>query len=186
MAISASGLSGKFTPLLRASFRRQLCCATSKDSRHSCVARLTDDENPSRINPANFPDSTLVLCQRCCYESWPKSKKLVLRLTVYDRGCPRETSKIYTHNIVVDGALVIVRQQVHRSGCLSLQKSALSIDGEAVEQAVAARPPQIVLAAASGAMRLSNRFSVIFFRACREELLHLCFPAGQVQVLPAG
>ncbi len=27
---------------------------------------------------------------------------------------------------------------------------------------------------------LSNRFSVIFFRACREELLHLCFPAGQV------
>ena len=34
--------------------------------------------------------------------------------------------------------------------------------------------------------RLSNRFSVIFFRACREELLHLCFPAGQVQVLPAG
>ncbi len=33
---------------------------------------------------------------------------------------------------------------------------------------------------------LSNRFSVIFFRACREELLHLCFPAGQVQVLPAG
>ena len=55
----ASVLSGKFTPLLRASFRRQLCCATSKDSRHSCVARLTDDENPSRINPANFPDSTL-------------------------------------------------------------------------------------------------------------------------------
>ena len=54
-----SALSGKFTPLLRASFRRQLCCATSKDSRHSCVARLTDDENPSRINPANFPDSTL-------------------------------------------------------------------------------------------------------------------------------
>ena len=34
--------------------------------------------------------------------------------------------------------------------------------------------------------RLSNRFSVIFFRACREELLHLFFPAGQVQVLPAG
>ena len=33
--------------------------ATSKDSRHSCVARLTDDENPSRINIANFPDSTL-------------------------------------------------------------------------------------------------------------------------------
>ena len=33
---------------------------------------------------------------------------------------------------------------------------------------------------------LSNRFSVIFFRACREELLHLFFPAGQVQVLPAG
>ena len=56
---AASALSGKFTPLLRASFRRQLCCATSKDSRHSCVARLTDDENPSRINTANFPDSTL-------------------------------------------------------------------------------------------------------------------------------
>ena len=36
------------------------------------------------------------------------------------------------------------------------------------------------------ALWLSNRFSVIFFRACREELLHLCFPAGQVQVLPAG
>ena len=34
--------------------------------------------------------------------------------------------------------------------------------------------------------RLSNRFSVIFFRACREKLLHLFFPAGQVQVLPAG
>ena len=56
----SSALSGKFTPLLRASFRRQLCCATSKDSRHSCVARLTDDENPSRINTVNFPDSTLV------------------------------------------------------------------------------------------------------------------------------
>ena len=27
---------------------------------HSCVARLTDDENPSRINAPNFPDSTLV------------------------------------------------------------------------------------------------------------------------------
>ena len=39
----------------------------------------------------------------------------------------------------------------------------------------------------SAAIRgLSNRFSVIFFRACREELLHLFFPAGQVQVLPAG
>ena len=37
----------------------QLCCATSKDSRPACVARLTDDENPSRINTANFPDSTL-------------------------------------------------------------------------------------------------------------------------------
>ena len=34
--------------------------------------------------------------------------------------------------------------------------------------------------------RLSNRFSVISSRACREELLHLFFPAGQVQVLPAG
>ena len=33
---------------------------------------------------------------------------------------------------------------------------------------------------------LSNRFSVISSRACREELLHLFFPAGQVQVLPAG
>ena len=54
-----SVLSGKFTPLLRASFRRQLCCAASKDSRHSCVARLTDNENPSRINTANFPDGTL-------------------------------------------------------------------------------------------------------------------------------
>ena len=54
-----SALSGKFTPLLRASFRRQLCCATSKYSRHCCVARLTDDENPSRINDTNFPDSTL-------------------------------------------------------------------------------------------------------------------------------
>ena len=59
--VASSVLSGKFTPLLRASFRRQLCCATSKDSRHSCVARLTDDENPSRINPADFPDSTLIL-----------------------------------------------------------------------------------------------------------------------------
>ena len=56
-----SALSGKFTPLLRASFRRQLCCATSKDSRPSCVARLTVDENPSRINTANFPNSTLGL-----------------------------------------------------------------------------------------------------------------------------
>ena len=54
-----SVLSGKFTPQLRASFRRQLCCATSKNSRYSCVARLTDDENPSRINDADFPDSTL-------------------------------------------------------------------------------------------------------------------------------
>ena len=34
--------------------------------------------------------------------------------------------------------------------------------------------------------RLSNRFSVISSRACREELLHLFFPAGQVQVLPVG
>ena len=33
---------------------------------------------------------------------------------------------------------------------------------------------------------LSNRFSVISFRALREGLLHLFFPAGQVQVLPAG
>ena len=33
---------------------------------------------------------------------------------------------------------------------------------------------------------LSNRFSVISSRACREELLHLFFPAGQVQVLPVG
>ena len=32
--------------------------------------------------------------------------------------------------------------------------------------------------------RLSNRFSVISFRALREGLLHLFFPAGQVQVLP--
>ena len=59
MILAASALSGKFTPLLRASFRRQLCCATSKYSRHCCVARLTDDENPSRINDTNFPDSTL-------------------------------------------------------------------------------------------------------------------------------
>ena len=58
---TTSVLSGKFTPLLRASFRRQLCCATSKDSGHSCVARLTDDENPSRINAPNFPDSTLAI-----------------------------------------------------------------------------------------------------------------------------
>ena len=34
--------------------------------------------------------------------------------------------------------------------------------------------------------RLSNRFSVISSRACREEFLHLFFPAGQVQVLPVG
>ena len=34
--------------------------------------------------------------------------------------------------------------------------------------------------------RLSNRFSVIFSRACREEFLQLFFPAGQVQVLPVG
>ena len=60
----ASALSGKFPPLLRASFRRQLCCATSKDSRPACVARLTDDENPSRINAANFPDSTLAASHR--------------------------------------------------------------------------------------------------------------------------
>ena len=33
---------------------------------------------------------------------------------------------------------------------------------------------------------LSNRFSVISFRVYREGLLHLFFPAGQVQVLPAG
>ena len=37
-----------------------------------------------------------------------------------------------------------------------------------------------------GNFGLSNRFSVISSRACREELLHLFFPAGQVQVLPAG
>ena len=61
----ASALSGKFTPLLRASFRRQLCCATSKYSRHCCVARLTDDENPSRINDTNFPDSTLAVKENC-------------------------------------------------------------------------------------------------------------------------
>ena len=34
--------------------------------------------------------------------------------------------------------------------------------------------------------RLSNCFSVISLRACREGLFHLFFPAGQVQVLPAG
>ncbi len=34
--------------------------------------------------------------------------------------------------------------------------------------------------------RLSNRFSVISCRACREGFLHLFFPAGQVEVLPAG
>ena len=34
--------------------------------------------------------------------------------------------------------------------------------------------------------RLSNRFSVISCRACREGFLHLFFPAGQVQVLSAG
>ena len=34
--------------------------------------------------------------------------------------------------------------------------------------------------------RLSNCFSVISFRACREGFLQLFFPAGQVQVLPAG
>ena len=33
---------------------------------------------------------------------------------------------------------------------------------------------------------LSNCFSVISLRACREGLLHLFFPAGQVEVLPAG
>ena len=33
---------------------------------------------------------------------------------------------------------------------------------------------------------LSNRFSVISFRSYREGLLHLFFPAGQIQVLPAG
>ena len=33
---------------------------------------------------------------------------------------------------------------------------------------------------------LSNCFSVISFRACREGFLQLFFPAGQVQVLPAG
>ena len=55
----ASALSGKFPPLLWASFRRQLCCATLKDARPSCVARLTVNENPSQINNANFPDSTL-------------------------------------------------------------------------------------------------------------------------------
>ena len=32
----------------------------------------------------------------------------------------------------------------------------------------------------------SNCFSVISLRACREGLLHLFFPAGQVEVLPAG
>ncbi len=37
-----------------------VCCASSKDSRYSSVARLTGDENPSRINNADFPDSTLV------------------------------------------------------------------------------------------------------------------------------
>ncbi len=57
----ASALSGKFPPLLWASFRRQLCCATLKDARPSCVARLTVNENPSQINNANFPDSTLGL-----------------------------------------------------------------------------------------------------------------------------
>ena len=62
--LRTSALSGKFTPLLRASFRRQLCCATSKYSRHCCVARLTGDENPSRINNTNFPDSTLATCKR--------------------------------------------------------------------------------------------------------------------------
>ncbi len=56
---TASALSGKFPPLLWASFRRQLCCATLKDARPSCVARLTVNENPSQINNANFPDSTL-------------------------------------------------------------------------------------------------------------------------------
>ena len=54
---------------------------------------------------------------------------------------------------------------------------------------------QFVKDAADGKLRLdeqsqikglSNRFSVISSRACREELLHLFFPAGQVQVLPAG
>ena len=45
---------------------------------------------------------------------------------------------------------------------------------------------EVVLSVRPTYRRLSNRFSVIFFRACREELLHLCFPAGQVQVLPAG
>ncbi len=30
-----------------------------KDARPSCVARLTVNENPSQINNANFPDSTL-------------------------------------------------------------------------------------------------------------------------------
>ncbi len=58
--VRASALSGKFPPLLWASFRRQLCCATLKDARPSCVARLTVNENPSQINNANFPDSTLV------------------------------------------------------------------------------------------------------------------------------
>ena len=41
-------------------------------------------------------------------------------------------------------------------------------------------------AAAANKFGLSNRFSVISFRALREGLLHLFFPAGQVQVLPAG
>ena len=34
--------------------------------------------------------------------------------------------------------------------------------------------------------RLSNCFSGISLRACREGLLHLFFPAGQVEVLSAG
>ena len=71
----ASALSGKFTPLLRASFRRQLCCATSKYSQHCCVARLTDDENPSRINDTNFPDSTLAETERQLREQHAAKKK---------------------------------------------------------------------------------------------------------------
>ncbi len=64
-------------------------------------------------------------------------------------------------------------------GSLSLHTFSLAATFKAVEDYASVEAGNL-------ATGLSNRFSVIFFRACREELLHLCFPAGQVQVLPAG
>ena len=90
----------------------------------------------------------------------------------------------YVDDVKLPGMLYmdIVRSPYAHARILKIDSSeALAMDG-----VVAVITGEDLKAAGDLHWRLSNRFSVISFRALREGLLHLFFPAGQVQVLPAG